>query len=215
MTVSSTGSGKENKFGHFVVVVVQLIHRLTQADISCTTTARLFSFPLLDHQLSSPPSPTPFPPLPLDLVAPLPVEQRPDVRLGVHHAGEPEPVAAGPVCRLVRPAFLAFFTGLWLLRPTMQRRLVEGEEVFIAGGAAEFGEGGEEAVCGLLPVPHGKLLSRFLQGLLMISTRGESPNRPATNYSCGGEGGGFVKGRVTFLHRCKTTFLECKLGILP
>ena len=32
-----------------VVVVVQLIHRLMQADISCTTTARLFFFPLLGH----------------------------------------------------------------------------------------------------------------------------------------------------------------------
>ena len=29
-------------------VVLQLIHRLTQADISCTTTASLFFFPLLD-----------------------------------------------------------------------------------------------------------------------------------------------------------------------
>ena len=29
------------------MVVVQLIHRLTQADISCTTTASLFFFPLL------------------------------------------------------------------------------------------------------------------------------------------------------------------------
>ena len=33
---------------HFLVVV-QLIHRLAQADISCTTTARLFFFPLLAH----------------------------------------------------------------------------------------------------------------------------------------------------------------------
>ena len=39
-------SGKKNKFCHFVVVV-QLVHRLMQADISCTTTARLFFFPLL------------------------------------------------------------------------------------------------------------------------------------------------------------------------
>ena len=39
-------SGKKNKFRHFVVVV-QLVHRLMQADISCTTTARLFFFPLL------------------------------------------------------------------------------------------------------------------------------------------------------------------------
>ena len=38
--------GKKNTFCHFVVVV-QLIHRLTQADISCTTPARLFFFPLL------------------------------------------------------------------------------------------------------------------------------------------------------------------------
>ena len=34
---------KKSKFGHFLVVV-QRIHRLTQADISCTTTARLFLF---------------------------------------------------------------------------------------------------------------------------------------------------------------------------
>ena len=33
------------EFGHFLVVV-QLIHRLTRSDISCTTTARLFFFPL-------------------------------------------------------------------------------------------------------------------------------------------------------------------------
>ena len=38
---------KQWKFGHFFVVV-QLIHRLTQTDISCTTTACLFFFPLLD-----------------------------------------------------------------------------------------------------------------------------------------------------------------------
>ena len=37
-------------FGPFVVVVVQLIHRLTQADISCTTTAYLFFFPLYEKQ---------------------------------------------------------------------------------------------------------------------------------------------------------------------
>ena len=30
------------------LAIVQLIHRPTQADISCTTTARLFFFPLLD-----------------------------------------------------------------------------------------------------------------------------------------------------------------------
>ena len=41
---------KKNKFGHFLVVV-QLIHRLTQADISCTTTVRLFFFPLVDGTL--------------------------------------------------------------------------------------------------------------------------------------------------------------------
>ena len=41
--VGFTSSGK--KFGHFVAVV-QLIHRLMKADISCTT-ARLFFFPLL------------------------------------------------------------------------------------------------------------------------------------------------------------------------
>ena len=34
------------------LVVVHLIHRLTQADISCTTTARLFFFPLLGSWLS-------------------------------------------------------------------------------------------------------------------------------------------------------------------
>ena len=39
--VSKPSRGKKNKFGHFLVVV-QLIHRLMQADISCTTTARLF-----------------------------------------------------------------------------------------------------------------------------------------------------------------------------
>ena len=35
------------------MVVVQLIHRLTQADISCTTTPRLFFFPLLVNNLLS------------------------------------------------------------------------------------------------------------------------------------------------------------------
>ena len=35
-----------NKFGHFLVVV-QLIHRPTQADISCTTMSRMFFLPLL------------------------------------------------------------------------------------------------------------------------------------------------------------------------
>ena len=34
-------------FGNFLVVE-QLIHKLTQADISCTITARLFFSPLLD-----------------------------------------------------------------------------------------------------------------------------------------------------------------------
>ena len=43
---SRASSGKKNKFSHFVVVV-QLIHRLMHADISCTITARLFFFPLL------------------------------------------------------------------------------------------------------------------------------------------------------------------------
>ena len=37
---------KKNKFCHFLVDV-KLIHRLMQADICCTTTARLFFFPLL------------------------------------------------------------------------------------------------------------------------------------------------------------------------
>ena len=32
------------------LVVVQLIHRLTQSDISCTTTARLFFFPQLEDE---------------------------------------------------------------------------------------------------------------------------------------------------------------------
>ena len=40
LNVISPRSGKKNKFGHFLVIV-QLIHRLTQADISCTTTATL------------------------------------------------------------------------------------------------------------------------------------------------------------------------------
>ena len=41
---------KRTKFSH-LLVVVQLIHRLTQADISCTTMLRLFFFPRLDlHQ---------------------------------------------------------------------------------------------------------------------------------------------------------------------
>ena len=37
-------SGKKNKYGD-ILVVLQLIHRLMQADISCTTPARLFFFP--------------------------------------------------------------------------------------------------------------------------------------------------------------------------
>ena len=41
---------KEQVFNNVVVAVVQLIHRLTQADISCTTSARLFFFPLLGEQ---------------------------------------------------------------------------------------------------------------------------------------------------------------------
>ena len=44
--VGFTSSGK--KFGHFVAVV-QLIHRLMKADISCTTMAHLLFFPLLDY----------------------------------------------------------------------------------------------------------------------------------------------------------------------
>ena len=44
-------SGKKNKRGHFLVVV-QLSHRLMQADISCTTTARMFFFPLLGKKAS-------------------------------------------------------------------------------------------------------------------------------------------------------------------
>ena len=39
-------SGKEKRFFHFLVFV-QLIHRMTQTDISCTTTGRFFFFPLL------------------------------------------------------------------------------------------------------------------------------------------------------------------------
>ena len=38
-----SSSGKKNKFGH-VLGVVQLIHRLIQADISCTTMTHLFFF---------------------------------------------------------------------------------------------------------------------------------------------------------------------------
>ena len=37
------------------MVVVQLIHRLTWADISCTTMAHLFFFPLLDSYLKKGP----------------------------------------------------------------------------------------------------------------------------------------------------------------
>ena len=48
--VVSSSSGKENKFGHFVVGV-QLIHRLMQADINCTTIACLFFFPLLGYRI--------------------------------------------------------------------------------------------------------------------------------------------------------------------
>ena len=40
---------KQNKFGHFLVVV-KLIHRLTKADISCTTTASLLLYPLLENE---------------------------------------------------------------------------------------------------------------------------------------------------------------------
>ena len=50
-TVSSK-QWKKNKFCHFLVVV-QLIHRLTQADISCPTTVRLFFFSLLVQQSPS------------------------------------------------------------------------------------------------------------------------------------------------------------------
>ena len=49
-------------------------------------------------------------PLSLDLVAPLPVEERPDVRRGVHHAGEAELALWIPCCC---PAILGF-VGLWL-----------------------------------------------------------------------------------------------------
>ena len=44
-----TGSGKKNKFGHFLVVV-QLIHRPMQAYIGCATTACLLFFPLLVYE---------------------------------------------------------------------------------------------------------------------------------------------------------------------
>ena len=54
---SSASSGRKNKFGHFLVVV-QLIHRLMQADISCRTMASLFFFPLLGS--GSPVQLTPF-----------------------------------------------------------------------------------------------------------------------------------------------------------
>ena len=50
------------------------------------------------------------PSLALDLVAPLPVEERPDVRRGVHHAGEAELALWIPCCC---PAILGF-VGLWL-----------------------------------------------------------------------------------------------------
>ena len=67
----------------------------------------------------------------------------------------------------------------WSLWPIKQRRLVEGEEPLLA---LELLEGGEEPVGGLWYWLQGKLLSRFLQGLLRTSrTRGESPNRPSTN----------------------------------
>ena len=38
---------KKEQVWPFFVVFVQLIHRLTQTDIRCTTMARLFFFPLL------------------------------------------------------------------------------------------------------------------------------------------------------------------------
>ena len=63
LNVISPRSGKKNKFGHFLVIV-QLIHRLTQADISCTKTARLLFFPLLDDI-----HPVPRKKLPLDGLA--------------------------------------------------------------------------------------------------------------------------------------------------
>ena len=47
-----TSSGKKNKFGPFLVVLL-LIHRLMQADIRCTTTAHLFFFPLLGYIITS------------------------------------------------------------------------------------------------------------------------------------------------------------------
>ena len=50
MPVCLLGPKSGKKFCHFIVVVQQISNRLTQADISCTTTAhpRLFFFPKLD-----------------------------------------------------------------------------------------------------------------------------------------------------------------------
>ena len=52
---SRASSRKNNKFGHFLVVV-QLIQQTDAAlaYISCTTMARLFIFPLLGHEAGSP-----------------------------------------------------------------------------------------------------------------------------------------------------------------
>ena len=47
--ISRASSGKKNKIVN-VLVVVQLIHSLAQADISYTTKARFILFPLLYHE---------------------------------------------------------------------------------------------------------------------------------------------------------------------
>ena len=47
---SYTDQAVEKEFGLFLVAA-QLIHRLMQADTSCTTTAHLFFFPLLGHKI--------------------------------------------------------------------------------------------------------------------------------------------------------------------
>ena len=48
-TIIKIKQWKKDQVWPFFFIVVQLIHRLTQADISCTTTARLFFFPLLEE----------------------------------------------------------------------------------------------------------------------------------------------------------------------
>ena len=52
--------------------------------------------------------------LSLDLVAPLPVEERPDVGRGVHHAGEAELALWIPCCCSPASPTVLAFVGLWL-----------------------------------------------------------------------------------------------------